>query len=140
MYQEVLLSLNPLHVLVVAIVGFALGAVWYSPLLFVKAWMEEMNITEESMKAAGGGVGRMVSALLLTLVSTAVLAALAADHRSHGIVHGAELGVLVGGGLIASRQAVSALFSRTSLRLFLIVAGHDIVLCTVQGAILACWS
>jgi hypothetical protein len=139
MYEEVLLSLSPLHVIVVAIVGFLLGAVWYSPLLFVKAWMAETKITPEIAKAAGSGPGRLISAFLLTLLSTCVLAALVADHRSHGPIHGAELGLLVGVGLVASRQAVNSIFSLSSLRLFLIVAGHDVVLCVLQGMILASW-
>jgi len=139
MYEEVLFNLNPVHVIVVAMVGFLLGAVWYSPLLFVKAWMAETKITPEIARASGSGAGRLISAFVLTLLSTTVLAALVADHRSHGPVHGAELGLLIGVGLIASRQAVNAVFSLSSLRRFLIVAGHDVVLCVLQGAILATW-
>lgn len=90
-------------------------------------------------QGAGSGPGRLIAAFGLTLLSTTVLAALVADHRSHGPIHGAELGLLVGVGLIASRQAVNAIFSLSSLRLFLIVAGHDVVLCILQGMILATW-
>lgn len=38
-----LMSLNYVAVVVVAIIGFLLGWLWYSPLLFAKPWMAEMN-------------------------------------------------------------------------------------------------
>lgn len=139
MYEEVLFNLNPLHVFVVAVIGFLMGALWYSPLLFIQAWMTETKITPEVAKAAGAGPARMIPAFFLTLLSTVVLAALVADHRSHGPIHGAELGLLVGAGLVASRQAVNGLFQLSSLRLFLIVAGFDVVQCVIQGSILAAW-
>jgi len=137
MYMEVLLSLNFFHVVIVAIVGFLFGSLWYSPLLFVRAWLVEMKMDPSAMQ---GMVGRALGAFLCTLLSTTVLAALVSDHRSHGLIHGAELGLLVGVGLVAARQAVNGLYSRTSLRLFLIVAGHDVGLCILQGAILARWA
>jgi hypothetical protein len=138
MYMEDLLDLNYGHVVIVAIIGFALGALWYSRLLFANRWMAEMKMSAESMQGSGGA-GRMTGAFILTLLSTAVLAALVADHHSHGAIHGAELGALLGVGLVAARQGVSAVFDRKPVALFLIVAGHDVVLCIVQGAILAAW-
>jgi hypothetical protein len=138
MYIEDLLDLNYGHVVIVAIIGFALGALWYAGPIFGKLWMAQMKFTAESMKGSGTAV-RMIGAFLFTLLSTAVLAVLIADHHTRGVIHGAELGILVGVGLIAARQGVSALFDRKTLLLFLIVAGHDAVLCVVQGVILASW-
>ncbi len=133
-------SLSPVAVLVVAILGFCLGAIWYSPLLFVKAWMEEMKITPESAKANSGRFPVvMAGALLCTVVSTFTLAALIAAHPSHGLLKGAELGLFVGAGLVAARSGTNSLFENRSLRHFLIVAGHDVALCVFQGAILGVW-
>jgi hypothetical protein len=131
-------NLDYFHVVVVAIVGFAFGALWYSPVLFLKAWVAEMKLAGDA-EPGGGGPARMLGAFLCTLVSTTVLAVLVVDHRSHGVVHGAELGLLVGAGLVAARQGVTGIFERRSLRLFLISAGHDVVLCVLQAAILTCW-
>jgi len=133
-------SLNPVAVLVVAFVGFCLGAVWYSPLLFVKPWMEEMKITPESMKKEAGRFPVVMGgALACTIVSTLTLASLVAAHHSAGPLKGAELGLLVGAGLVAARAGTNALFESRTLRHYLIVAGHDVLLCVVQGAILAVW-
>ena len=40
--MHAIMRVNYLAVIVVAIVGFMLGWLWFSPVLFVKAWMEEM--------------------------------------------------------------------------------------------------
>ena len=135
-----LLSLNILHVVVVSMAGFALGSVWYSPFLFAKAWLREMRIDPADARAAGGGLTLLVSAFVLTLVSTAGLAALisVAGPRTAGA--GARFGLLVGLLLVAARQGVNGVFERRSLRHFLITAGHDVALCALQGALLGAWA
>jgi hypothetical protein len=133
-------SLSPVAILVVALVGFGLGTLWYSQFLFARAWMEEMKLTPESLRASAGRVPLMMSgALLCTILSTFTLAALVAAHHCSGPFKGAELGLFVAGGLVAAREGTNALFECRSLRHFLIVAGHDVALCTVQGAILGVW-
>ena len=132
-------SLNPLAVIVISIVTFLVGGLWYSPLLFIKAWFKEMKITPEQAKAAGGGVWRMATALALTFVSTFALAVLVAANHTTAAVKGAELGLFVGVGLVASREGVNGVFEMRSLRHYLIVAGHDVVQFAVAGALLALW-
>ncbi|HEY0431663.1 MAG TPA: DUF1761 domain-containing protein, partial [Pyrinomonadaceae bacterium] len=43
-------SLNYLAVLVAAISTFVLGGLWYSPLLFGKAWMRANNFNEADLQ------------------------------------------------------------------------------------------
>jgi hypothetical protein len=40
---------------------------------------------------------------------------------------------------VAAREGVNGIFENRTLRHFMIVAGHDVVLLAVQGAILAVW-
>jgi hypothetical protein len=135
-----ILSLSLVAVLVVSLVGFGLGTLWYSQFLFARAWMEEMKLTPESMKENAVRVPLILSgAVVCTIVSTFTLAALIAAHQSSGLLKGAELGLFVAAGLVAAREGTNALFECRSLRHFMIVAGHDVALCTVQGAILGVW-
>jgi hypothetical protein len=138
--MHALTSLNPIAILVVSVLGFLIGAVWYSPLLFVKAWLAEMKITPEMMKEGSKGMAKaMVSALLLTVLSTLTLATLLAVCHVASPLKGAELGFFVGTGLVAAREGTNAAFEKRTLRHYAIVAGHDVVLLVVQGAILAVW-
>jgi hypothetical protein len=136
---ETFSHLNYLAVLAVSVVGFILGGVWYSRALFGKAWMTEMKLTEEQCKKKDGMARMMILCFLLTVVSTTVLAALIAAHRTVGPVKGAAFGLMVGAGLIAVRYSVNSMFESRSLRHVAIVAGHDIVLCLIQGALLGVW-
>jgi hypothetical protein len=131
-------TLHLLAILVVALIAFMLGGLWYS-VLFGKMWMKEMHFTEEQMKSKEG-IGRIFGgAFLLTLVSTITLATLIAAHRINQVPAGIEMGLFVGIGLVAARHATNALFEKRTLRHVLIVAGYDVTLCAMQGAILAVW-
>lgn len=44
------MNINPLAVLACIIANLALGALWYSPAFFYKAWKKENNFTEEQLK------------------------------------------------------------------------------------------
>ena len=44
--------INHWAVLVAAISDFAVGALWFSPVLFYKPWLKENNLTEEILKKA----------------------------------------------------------------------------------------
>src|ERR1017187_1259138 len=112
-----LASLNPVAILVVSILCFLIGGLWYSPLLFVKAWMQEMKITPESMKSQNKSMAKVMgSALLLTLVSTVALATLLASRNATSPLKGAEFGFFVGAGLVAAREGTNALFESRTLR------------------------
>jgi hypothetical protein len=131
---KTLSSLHPFPVIGIAVIGFLLGYIWYS-LLFGKAWRAEMKIDPAQPKPKGMGTA-MVGAFLLTIVTTVTLAGVIANRHTLGLKHGAEIGLFFSVGLIASRQATSALFEKRSLRHFLIVTGHDVVLCALVGALL----
>jgi hypothetical protein len=134
-------TLSPIPILVVAILCFLIGGLWYSPILFGNAWLKEMKATKESMMAANAGQMPRIFGytFLLTLVSTVALATLLEANHFRSPIKGAEMGLFVGAGLVAAREGANALFERRSFRHFLIVAAHDVVLLTIQGAILAVW-
>ena len=145
---KTLQDLNYLIVLAVAVAGFLLSWLWYSPFLFGKAWMKEMGLTKADCQKMpkSKGLRMMGGGFLLTILSTAVLAVLITEHQmlitghpSLGAVGGAKVGLFVGAGLVAVRDGVNHIFSMKSLKLFCIIAGHDIVLCTVQVSLLGQW-
>ena len=53
-------AINYLAVLVSAIIGMIIGALWYSPLLFGKLWMKLSGMTEKQLnEAKKKGMGKM---------------------------------------------------------------------------------
>ena len=68
--------INSLAVLVAAIVSMAIGALWYSPLLFAKQWMRLSGMTDTKIKQAKakGMAGSYLLAFAGCLVTAYVLA------------------------------------------------------------------
>ncbi len=135
-----LTHLNWIAVLVVALAGFILGWLWFSPVLFAKAWMHEMGMTKESFETNPPNMALLFgSCLLYTLLSTTGLAMLLQDHGTHEWFKGAEFGALIGVLLVAPRMLNGALWEFRSARLLRITVGYELVMFIVQGAILAVW-
>jgi hypothetical protein len=136
-----LLDLNYVAVAVAAVVGFLLGWLWYSPVLFAKSWMAEMKFTEESMKAAAekGMAASLIKGFLFTLVSTFALAVLVASRPPTDVVKGAAIGAFVGLLIVGARILNGGVWEQRTAKLMAIGVGHEVVLFTVQGAILGWW-
>ena len=45
-------EVNWIAILVAALLSFVLGGIWYSPVLFGKAWQREAGLTDEQLKNA----------------------------------------------------------------------------------------
>ena len=68
---------NYLAVLVTGIVIFALGGLWYSPVLFVKKWLalQGRTVEQERAQAASANMPVMyLSAFITALITTWVMA------------------------------------------------------------------
>lgn len=135
-----IVHLNYVSVLVVAAVGFILGWLWYT-VLFGKAWVAEMKITPEQIEAAKGKgmAGELISGFILTLVGTWGLAMILFTHGIPNWKHGAAVGAFVGAFVSAARYLNFANWEKKSTKLRFINAAHEVVLYTVQGAILGLW-
>lgn len=125
-------------VFVAALACFALGALWYSPLLFGKAWMEENGFTEEILKSKGGAARIFGFAFLWSLIMSFNLAAfLAADGVT--LSFATLAGFLAGFGWAASGLFMVGLFEYRSTRYMLINGGYVTVALVVIGVILGLW-
>lgn len=119
-----------------ALTCFAIGAMWYSPILFGKAWMQETGVTEEKQRQSS--MGRIFGlAAVANLIMAFNLAAFIGAKGSLGF--GLFAGLATGLGWVAMSMAVNDLFERRSLRLWLINAGYNVVAYTVMGGILGAW-
>ncbi len=131
------MTFNYLAILTATVSSFMLGGLWYSPVMFGRAWMKEMGFTEEALKAKGD-VGRIMGvSFLLELIMAVNLAAFIGPKVS--LSFGAFAGAAAGFGWVALSFGVTYLFERKSLRLFFINAGYHGLALTIMGAILGAW-
>jgi hypothetical protein len=126
-------DINYLAVLLSALAFFIIGSIWYSPLLFAKAWMKELGFTEDPQSRTT--MFRIFgSAFLLMLVMAFNLAAFIGNEA--GFQFGLTAGALTGIGWVALAIGILHLFERKSFRFWLINAGYMAVGFTVMGAII----
>ena len=128
-------SLNYLAVIAAAFSAFAIGGLWYSPVLLGGAW-KKVNGFEETPPAAGPKV--FAVALILSLVMAVNLAMFLNDPKTT-TAWGAAAGFLAGFGWAAMGIGIIALFERRSAKYVLINGGYLTVALTVMGVILGAW-
>lgn len=130
------LSIHPPAVLAAALLTFAIGGLWYSPLLFAKAWMRETGLTEERTRQAP--MARVFGfSALAALVMAFNLAAFIGPKASLGF--GLFAGAAAGIGWVAMSLGVIYLFEQRSLKLWLIDAGYQVVAYTLMGGLIGVW-
>jgi hypothetical protein len=129
-------GINLWAVLVAAVSAFALGGLWYSPLLFRTPWAKETGQTEERLRS-GNPASMFGSAFLLSLLSALVFALFLGPHPSLALGLGA--GFSAGLCWVAASFGINYVFERRSLRLFLINGGYHTVQFTLYGLILSLW-
>jgi hypothetical protein len=126
-----------LGIVLAAFAMFALGSVWFSPVMFVRAWVRESGV-DASQKPDGKAMAKTFGlTLVLLLVSAAILSRFIDNWtEGEGILHGLEVG-LMGGIWVTVATGINFLFEKKSLKLFLIDAGYHLVGFAVMGVILA---
>lgn len=139
--MSVVPDINAAAVLVSALVVFFIGALWYSPVMFVKPWMKSLGMSEKDMKK--GGNAMMLRSMVLGFLSYALMAFVLAHFVSYMEVStakdGAVLGFWVWLGFVGTTQLGSVLWEKKSLTYFLINTSYSLLALLVMGAILAHW-
>ena len=136
-------NLNLLAIFFAAISTMVVGFLWYSPILFAKAWVREMGYDvndkakmDEMKKSAGPAY---FGSFIASIVSAFILALF--FHEMH--VQSIEIALLVAFhvwlGFVATVQLTGVLFMKQSMKLFAINTGYQLVCYLVMGVVIASW-
>ena len=131
------LYINHVAVLVSAAANLALGALWYSPILFYKGWLSETGLTEDQL-ARQNPAKTYGLAFVFSLVMSYNLAFFLGEAATTP-VWGAAAGFLAGFGWATLIFAVIALFEQRSWKYIFINGGFITVYFTLIGFILGIW-
>ncbi|GJM07726.1 MAG: membrane protein [Lysobacteraceae bacterium] len=129
-------QINLWAVLAAAVSSFLVGGLWYSPVLFGKAWMQAAGLSEAQLARANQARTFGLS-LLLCLLSASVFAVFLGPAPELGFAVG--VGVLAGACWVASSFAINYLFEQRSMKLFAINGGYHTVQFALYGLILGAW-
>lgn len=129
--------INHLAVFAAAVSDFFVGALWYSPILFYKGWMDANKFTEEDLKKGNPAV-TFGFTFVLSLIISYNLAFFLGDAQTDAL-WGLQAGLLAGFGWAAMAFAIIALFEKKPLKYILINCGYIVVAFALKGLIIGAW-
>ena len=129
-------SINGWAVLVAAVVGYAIGAVWYAPPVFGKRWLAALGKSKDQL---GDPLKPMVVQFFLALVVAAVLAAVVVRFGAVTWIEGAAIGFVLSVGLVSTSLLTAWMFGGFDMKLYRLQVGCKVVQFTAMGAILGTW-
>jgi hypothetical protein len=131
------LIINYWAVLAAAVVNMAVGALWYSPMMFANNWMKLIGKKKEELSGnANQSLALMfVGALVMAYVMAHFVGYAQADTMLEGVVTAFWAWL----GFVATTQVSEVLFERRPFNLFMINAGYYLVAMLLMGWVLAIW-
>lgn len=129
--------INHIAVFVCALMSLVVGALWWSPLLFAKAWQKEVGLSDEQLKKANPLKTFGGSFLLAYIVSYNLAFFLGAPGTTWQ--WGVAAGLLAGVGWVVTMFVIIGLFEQRSMKYLLINCGYIIVYFALIGFILGIW-
>lgn len=129
--------INHWAVLVCAALNLILGALWYSPLLFYKAWKTTNNFSDEDIKRLNPAKTYGLTCILSLIISYNL--AFFLGDKNTDAYWGATAGFLAGFGFSALIFTVVALFEQRSLKYIIINGGYITAYFTLIGLIIGAW-
>lgn len=137
MIFDYLPDLNWLAVVVSAVVYFALGALWYSNVLFGKGYRTALGVAEDEQGSPLGSA--LAINFVMWLLGAIALALIVAATGATTALEGIVAGLVVGIGLVFAHMAVTITYEGRGYALLWISGSYYVIGCAVMGAILAVW-
>ncbi|MCM3905322.1 MAG: DUF1761 domain-containing protein [Pyrinomonadaceae bacterium] len=130
-------TINYLAVLAAAVSTFVLGGLWYSPLLFGKAWMRANGFSEADLQTFSKA--RMFGWSIFFSLVMALNLAMFLSGPTTNLTWGMAAGGLAGFGWVAMAIAIVGLFENKSWKYIAINGGYMTIAFVVMGAIIGAW-
>lgn len=134
-------TINYVAVLVAAIASMAIGALWYSPLLFGKLWMALSGVSEGRLaELKSRGMSKMYAAnFVAVLVMAYVLAHFVEIWGVSDIAMAGQLAFWTWLGFVATTMLGSVLWEGKPVLLYIIGVSYYLVSLLAMTGILAWW-
>ena len=133
------LGINYIAVIAAAVGCFVLGAVWYSPLAFGKAWSALRGLDGDATAAARPSPPMMAAEFVRGLLVAYVLARLIVLLGINDLVGAIVLGISIWLGLQATSIVGSVLHEQYPPKLFAIHSGDALVKTMFAAVLLGLW-
>ena len=131
-------SINLVPVIVAAVINMAVGAFWYSPVVFGKLWIRAMGKTPEEFKQQANPF-----IYVFNTIASLVFAYVLAHIMKYGFVNDFAAGVMVGFwvwvGFVITTVLPGYLYEGRPKLLYFIFIFYQLFSICIMGGILAIW-
>ena len=133
--------LNWIAIIVAALAYFALGALWYSKVLFANRWIADLKLDVNDPDAKKGMGMMFGGSLVLMFVQCLAIDILAGrlGISGAGWMSGLKLGAFTGACFCFAQIGINYLYEKKPFSLFLINAGYAVVGNIIAGIIICSW-
>ena len=132
------MTMNYWAVIVAAVVYMILGALWYSPALFGKAWMKGIGKTKEQVAADASAV-KYIIAIIGSFIACYGIARLMIMTGRTSITDGITIALLVGICFVLTAFGINDTFEKRPCGLTVINIIYHLVGFVVAGVIIGAW-
>lgn len=131
-------DINYISVFIAAVAYIIIGSLWYSSVLFGKAWIKLVGFSEKEVQSAKQqGMGKtMVGFFVSALITAYVLSLFIAISGTTKLDEAIKIGFWTWLGFIAAIRFSDVIFAKKPLNLYYIDAGYNLVGIIVMSIIL----
>jgi hypothetical protein len=126
------MQINPIAVGVATLAAYALAGLWYSPLLFFKAWQTEFGFSDELARRATRPASLITAFLIVLAGATTFAFFLGKVSPAMGALYGFCAGFV----WVAGSIGINYMFESRSWKLFAINGGYHTLEFTIIGLVL----
>jgi hypothetical protein len=122
------------------VIRMAVGALWYSPVLFLKPWLAMSGVSEKQMHS--GMLKALVTDVVMSLVMAFVLLhaiRYALPPNSHDLSQGLAVSFFNWLGLVAVVQIGIVTYEHKPWKYFFVVTGYQLFTILLMGVVLTLW-
>ena len=128
--------LNPLAIIIVAILNILLGMAWYSASLFGNKWADALQLRYEEFKPTAS---HYFGGFIVSLITAIVMAIFVDWLDLYTLLEGAIFGFLIWLGFVATSHFSGVIWAKKPLKAYIIDASFLLISYIMMGAILAAW-
>ena len=119
--------------LICAVAAFVIGMIWYAPFVFGKAWAK---LTGVDLNKKDGCAMKMLTSFLANFALAVTLYSVALWSDAYGVDTGMVMGLLLSLGVVMMAMMSSYVWEGRSPKLFMIDAGHQVVVVITMSMII----
>lgn len=130
------MSIDLMGVGAATVVAMIIGALWYSPVMFVKPWMLAQG-KEYPCPPQKGAAAAITNAAAMNIISALALSEVFGWRQVNGVADALMTALLMAVGFVVSNQLLRDRFHGATPVLSLINAAHTVVTYLAMGLVLA---